>query len=124
MRLGAQRGAQALLGSDRLLLRGSVSRSYYAAYCAVTCCLVRRGIVFANGSSNPPHAELPGYVGNIGGLTEDQRRSIRRALRRLWKARVDADYIPAAVIDSAIARDALRDALRVMRLLGVEDDGT
>jgi hypothetical protein len=47
---------------------------------------------------------------NIPDLTLETRHAVRKALSALQKDRVSADYKPAARIDSADARAALRDA--------------
>jgi hypothetical protein len=45
--------------------------------------------------------------------------AVGAAVSGVEHARVDADYVPAASLDLSIARDALRDAFTIMRLLGV-----
>ncbi len=121
MSVSAREAAQSMLSDSDNHIRSSISRSYYAAYSALAGTLSERHIVFPDGRNNPPHSELATYINrNIGGLTDFDRQTLRRAIRRLWAARVDADYIPTASMDASIARDALRDAVMIMRKLGVE----
>ncbi len=112
--------ARELLVAERF--RSSISRSFYAAYCAMTDALAP-GVSFGHGGNNPAHGDLPNLiVSNLGGLPEGKRRAVRQALLRLWKQRVDADYVPAAFIDRNMAVNALRDANRIITTLGVDDD--
>ncbi len=111
--LDSRRAAQELLEQNRI--RSSVSRSYYSAYCAITSRLAKQGVDFAYGGNNPPHADLPGYIlHNLPALPQDTRYVLARAIRRLWKVRVDADYVPTASLSRVIAVDALRDANRIL----------
>lgn len=115
----AREAAQSLATGTNSHPRSSISRAYYAAYSAITGELVKQGVVFPHGRNNPPHAELRRYVDSIRCLTVSERRDVRRAIRRLWAARVDADYIITVSQDAALARDMLRDAHKVMGILGV-----
>jgi uncharacterized protein (UPF0332 family) len=112
--------AKALLKEGRL--RSSISRSYYAAYCAVTRDLVERGVGFAHGWQNPAHEQLPGLVLHNTDWTRNLRDEINKAIRRLRDAREDADYRPGAWIDRRVAVNALRDADFVAQRLGVYDE--
>jgi uncharacterized protein (UPF0332 family) len=111
--LDSRRAAQDLLEQNRI--RSSISRAYYAAYCAITAVLAEQGVDFAFGGNNPPHADLPIYIlHNLPRLPKDARYILAKAIRRLWKVRVDADYVPTASLDRIIAIDALRDANRII----------
>jgi hypothetical protein len=58
--------------------RSSVSRSYYAAYCAVTSELVGRGVSFPHGRKNPGHEQLPNLVLHNLTLPMNVRRQLKR----------------------------------------------
>lgn len=60
--LNSRKAAQHLLVTD--CHRSSISRSYYAAYAAVTSALIRQGITLGHGGSNPGHAGLPALIVN------------------------------------------------------------
>src|SRR5947208_3007548 len=70
------RAAKMLAGEGRL--RSSISRSYYAAYCAVSGVLVDRGITFPHGWNNPAHEQLPDLVSHNLPLPPDARRRLRK----------------------------------------------
>ncbi|MBI3921472.1 MAG: HEPN domain-containing protein [Armatimonadetes bacterium] len=115
----SRQAAQVLLEGG--FLRSSISRSYYAAYAAITGELTGR-VTFPAGQQNPRHAQLVSHVrDHLVALTPSQRRRLSRAIRILWKARVDADYVPIASVDATMARDALREVCAVFRELGIED---
>jgi len=102
--------------------RSSVSRAYYAAYCALTSSLAQQGVAFGRGWNNPPHEQLPRLVrGNLQ-APEWQRREINHALRRLRLHREDADYRPAAEVGQIVARDCLRDASMIIQRMEAADD--
>ncbi len=120
MSLSSRKAAQTLLGSENY--RSSISRSYYAAPCAVTEALADK-VTFAYGGNNPPHDNLPNLVAfNLTVLDKPARREVQAALRRLWKVRVEADYIPQAYINRGIALNALRDASRILLILKTTDE--
>jgi len=120
MSLDSRRAAQEALTAGRL--RSSISRSYYASYCAVTSRLSGR-FTFDYSGNNPAHSDLPNLIFyNLNVVDESVRRDIRKAVAQLWKARIEADYVPTAYIDRDIALNALRDASRVLRLLEIKDE--
>ena len=97
--------------------RSSISRSYYAAYCAVTGELAGR-FTFGYGGNNPSHTDLPNLIlHNLTPLSESRRWEIRKAFRRMWKARVEADYDPSSLSDRTVALNTLRDTSRVLMIL-------
>jgi hypothetical protein len=91
-----------------------VSRSYYAAYCALTSRLVGRGITFAHQWNNPSHEQLPALVRNGLSLPPNTRRAFNRAIRRLRTARENADYRPGVRVDRADALAAVHDAILIV----------
>jgi len=72
----------------------------------------------------PGHTGLPVYVlNNLTALPIASRFEINKALRRLYRARVEADYVTAAVVDRAAAKRSVRDLGRVLQLLDLEHSG-
>jgi hypothetical protein len=98
------------------------SRAYYAAYSLVTHRLEPAKISFAHGWRNPAYADLPKYVAVLAGLDDTGKRAVRRALRRLRQRREDADYRPRMTIDGRTARESLRDAAEIFRILGEDHE--
>lgn len=107
------RAAQLVRDERAAHYRSSVSRSYYAAYCAVVDRLPARA-TFAHGRANPGHDECIKLVMNIGAVDPAIRREIYRRLRILYKARTDADYRPSRTVERSEAIDALRDARAII----------
>ncbi len=113
----SRRAAQLLYREG--MYRNSISRSYFAAYAAVTSELEGK-VTFPQGRGNPPHAGLTKYVQNaLTGLPQGVRRDIRHRLRTLYRARISADYLPAACCDEQAAKQALRDAASIVKQLEV-----
>jgi uncharacterized protein (UPF0332 family) len=109
--------AQHLLASgESAFSRRVCGRAYYAAYALVTARLPD-SLTFGRGWRNLAHAAMPAYVNHIRGLREDQRRGVRRALRRLRQRREDADYRPGITVGTADARESLRDMAEVFMIL-------
>lgn len=117
--LDCLRAAQMLAGEG--YWRSSVSRSYYAAYCAVTSGLVGRDLRFGRGWHNPPHEHLLSLITHNLPLSQDVRRRLRRRMRILRHAREDADYRPGITLNRPMALDCLRDALVVLQDMAVQD---
>jgi uncharacterized protein (UPF0332 family) len=103
-------------------LRSSISRAYYAAYCAVTADMITLGVSFPYGWNNPAHDQLPDLVLHNTPWPRNRRYEINKALRRLRRAREDADYRPGSTIEHRDAVDVLRDASFVLRTMGVRDE--
>lgn len=110
-----QKAAQSLLETEQV--RSCISRSYYAAHCAVTHLFVSRGVHFPRGWNNPAHEQLPALVTNYGGLARGSRYEINKVLRRLRTLREDADYRPHVVLTLKQAVAALRDAKFILTTL-------
>ncbi len=104
----ALRSAEVLLREGHY--RSSVSRSYYAAYCAATNEIVKVLTTFPNQWNNPPHAKVPVYVQNNLSLSDDKKKTILSLIITLREFREDADYRPSEEVDERIARDCIRDA--------------
>jgi len=115
MSVGRVRAAKALL--DLGFYRDSISRFYYAAYCAATGAVAGRNITFAFGRQNPSYEQLPRLILSKGHISITKRRRIGSLLRVLRNARVDVDYRPRYVINRSDALDSIRDASAVLQLL-------
>jgi uncharacterized protein (UPF0332 family) len=89
--------------------RSCVSRSYYAAYQAVTSVCIAHGdaVNFPPGWNNPKHEQLPDLVGNNGDFSVSTRRTVRRILRELRLLREDADYRMGRTVNAETARAAM-----------------
>ena len=100
--------------------RGTVSRAYYATFCAVTWKALQRGpITFARGYQNPSHEAIPGLIRNKCLPPGPAADALVESCALLRFFRIDADDKPHAIIDGAIARDVLREASLVLSALGV-----
>ena len=118
--LECRRSAKNLLTDG--CLRSSSNRSYYAAYAALSGELEGK-VVYKEGRDNPAHADLPAYIlRNLDGLSRETRFILIKAVSRLWKARVIADYVPAIYLDRTIAINALRDVNTILLTLEVDDE--
>ena len=102
-------------------LRSSISRAYYAAYCACAGELAARGLSFPHGWANPSHEQLPDLVNHNLPLPPSTRHRLIGRLRLLRRAREVADYRPGLSVDRALALQCLRDAEAVLRELGVSN---
>lgn len=100
--LNSRKAAQHLLEAE--CYRSSVSRAYYAAYAAITSLLVRQGITLAYAGNNPSHLSLPALViNNLTVLPLRGRFELNKSLRRLYAARIGADYDPLADVGQPAA---------------------
>jgi hypothetical protein len=88
----------------------------------VTSELVARDVRFARGWNNPPHEQLLNLITHNLALPQNVRRRLRKLIRILRHAREDADYRPGISVDRTIALDCIRDAIVVLKDLGVQDD--
>ena len=114
-----QLGESSLSAAEELLrsgqFRSSVSRSYYAAYCAVTGEIVQAKITFPNGWNNPPHEKVPHYIQYNLPISQVRKNTIKSLIRILRQLREDADYRPYRQVSQETARDCVRDARRVQQ---------
>ena len=117
----SREAAQRLLKAE--CYRSSISRSYYAAYAAITGALVAQGIPFSQARGGPSHAGLPAYIlNNLSALPQTMRFDINKAIRRLYASRVEADYVIATLSDRSVAVNSLRDLRSVLLLLGTDQE--
>lgn len=98
MSLDSLAAAKKLAGTGHV--RSSVSRSYYAAYSAVTVQLTSRGASFPRGWKNPPHEQLLSLIRHNLPLKRQTRGRLRSLMRFLRKSREDADYRPERPLGS------------------------
>jgi uncharacterized protein (UPF0332 family) len=118
--LDSLRAAKRLVNQGHL--RSSISRAYYAAYCAIAGELITRGMSYPHGWNNPSHEQLPSLVAHNLPLPRGTRRQMNRKIRLLRDAREDADYRPGVSVDRAVALECLQFASWVMKALGIVDD--
>lgn len=117
-----RKAAQHLLEAE--CYRSSISRSYYAAYAAITGELVAQGIPFSQARGGPSHAGLPAYIlNNLSVLPQTMRFDLNKAIRRLYASRIEADYVVATLSDRAVAMNSLRDLRHVLLLLDTDRKG-
>ena len=95
--------------------RSSVSRSYYAAYCAATYEITQNLTTFPNGWNNPPHEKVPEYVQNNLAISPVSKKTIKRLILVLRRFREDADYKPYRQVGIQDARDCVRNAQRIQQ---------
>ncbi len=119
MSLARLRAAKALL--DLGFYRDSISRSYYAAYCAATSVVMEQAASFAHGFRNPSHEQLPDLILNVRRVPPASRRRVRRLLRDLRHSREDADYRPYASVPRDVVPSCIHNAIAVQTLLGVKN---
>ena len=114
----SQKAAQKLLDNEHF--RSSVSRSYYAAYCAVAGLLVDEKLTYSYNRNNPDYKNMPAYIkNNLQGIEREKRESAAKTYVMLWKARTDADYRPGRSCTRDTALNAMRASQRILRDLEV-----
>ena len=101
--------------------RSCVSRAYYAAFSVLNERLLPLEAP-PQGYETHAHRRIPDLI-HAHLLLQDERgrRSLRTTARRLYNARLDADYRRSRTEDDAIALSALRDAKAIFEILGVGD---
>ena len=127
MSLERRRAAKCLLEAG--FYRDSVSRSYYAAYCAATGAVIEQAALFCgkkshHGFRSPSHEHLPDLIMNVRRVPVTNRRIIKRLLRNLRHSREDADYRPYVTIPRDMVLSCIHNAISVQTLLEVREDGT
>ena len=101
-------------------VRSAVSRAYYAVHAVLTGALVNAGYRPAGNRQTPPHNVQPNLIGvHLAGKGDAFVRDLRAIHRRLYRARLDADYNRRATMDSRVSLQALRDAHRAFQMLEV-----
>jgi len=99
--------------------RSSVSRSYYAAFSMLTYCFSEFGVRFGGLQETPTHQAVPKLMRQHLALSDRQLISSIAIIRHLYGGRIAADY-QRRTTNQATAREALRDAVTLFRILEVE----
>lgn len=115
-------GFEALTAAQELRCkpRSCISRAYYAAYTILVHALKEsKGVKFAPGREGPSHKDLPKLVENHLANTRNRAKmkELKAAIRRLYKARIDADYRFSLLINEDVVRRLLRDVCWIWREL-------
>jgi hypothetical protein len=99
--------------------RSGVSRFYYAAFSVLTDALAGT-FDTASGQETPNHKGLPRLIRTgLPDLNGPNRAEVLRIVRRLYAARLDADY-RRRTVDKRTAQDARRDVVALFEALGVK----
>jgi len=77
---------------DLSLFRSFASQSNYAAFSYCANYLTERKVTFSEGREAPSHAQLPKLLFDTLDANLATKYEARRAMSRLYKARIDADY--------------------------------
>lgn len=123
MALGSLDAAQVLSDSKvAAQIRSSVSRSYYATYCAITHLVLEDGSAtskpsFPRGWNNPSHQQLKAVVAQLK-LAPTDKEKLKRQLNFLQAARTDADYRPSVTLEEKDCFAALKASTATLKLLG------
>ncbi len=111
------RAAEALLREGPGCYRSSISRAYYAAYCAATHLIVQKLMTFPNGWNNPPHQKVPVCIQSNLTIPQARKDAAIRLIDTLRQFREDADYRPQVAVSEQDARDCVRDAAAIQQEL-------
>jgi len=100
--------------------RSVVSRAYYAVFCAATYYILRHRpkTAFANNWNNPTHEQLKVLLKALDSKTRPSSETLS-SIVLLRELRVNADYRPSVAVSASIATNALIEASKVLRDLGV-----
>ena len=102
--------------------RSSASRAYYAAHVVLAESLAKAGYLPPFERQTPPHSRQATLVSShLSQMGPARVRELQSAVRRLYSRRLDADYNQRVTVDPPTARECLRDASTVFKLLGVEE---
>ncbi len=104
-------------GTGRVAV-SSISRAYYAAYCAVAHRMVEQSVKFPQGWDNPAHDQVARWIAGNRSWPAQDRRRLAQAMQRLRKAREDADYRPRISLAKSDVIRSLNEAGVIFRLLG------
>lgn len=106
--------------------RSCISRAYYAAYSLISSELsATKGVSFPLGRHGPSHTDLPNLIGahlrrKFG---HKHVKDLKAAIRRLYFARLEADYEPHQKLGEDEARKAVLDARLVLEKFGALSGG-
>lgn len=102
--------------------RSAASRAYYAVYAGVADRLAAAGQVGfgTDERAGPSHASLPVLCeNNVPGLKSWERRDLKACARRLYRRRIEADYLPATDIGNVTVRECLTSMAYALKILRV-----
>jgi len=98
--------------------RTCVSRAYYAVYSELSELLLRQNVTMPAGRANPRHERLPNMVeANLRQFSQPLRVQLAGAVRRLYRLRLMADYMPQVAVEHQEAKLALGLLCQVYRCL-------
>ncbi len=106
---------------DTKRYRSSVSRFYYATFSILTHELSHAGVSFGNNLETPGHQGLPKLLKLHLTLPTRQKAEVIAISRRLYAARINADY-QRRTTDAITAQDAMRDTANLFRYLEINHD--
>jgi uncharacterized protein (UPF0332 family) len=101
--------------------RSSVSRFYYAAFSVLTHELSLAGADFGADQETPNHKALAKLIRLHLPLSERKKSELISLIRRLYSARITADY-QRHTTNEQITRGILRDTAYMFRTFGVGYD--
>ncbi len=102
--------------------RCCASRAYYAAHVALAKALIKKGYKPSPGATTQGHKMQPKLIDQfLGEMGLKKRRDLKRILARLYRRRLDSDYVPEATVDAGIALESVRDAGAVFVTLGMPE---
>ena len=113
------RAGRELLDAKRY--RSSVSRFYYAVFSILTHELSSIGADFGEDQETPSHKGLPKLLKLHLRLPVKQKAEAIAITRRLYAARINADY-QRWTTDENVTQDAMRDAAKLFRYLEINHD--
>lgn len=101
--------------------RSSISRAYYAVFAAATHRLSEAKVNFPKGWAAPHHDQLPDLIkDHLRKLPQDACYRVPNLIRRLYFARLGADYHPERAFKNHDARAVLMDARTALKYLGID----
>jgi uncharacterized protein (UPF0332 family) len=115
--LEADRRQAAELLRNEGLPRDAINRIYYAVYSRAAQNVGIFGPFKGGLWSNPPHDEIPGLIGRLGGYSNEAKKEMRSIFKEIFKKRVDADYRPSVTIDGTVVKEVFRKARRFTELI-------
>jgi uncharacterized protein (UPF0332 family) len=111
--------ARMLAGSNNR--RGALNRAYYAAFAALTSEIRKRTMTFPAGYEHPPHVQMGRFVKRcFDDRSKADRQDLRDAIKRLYQARIEADYRHEARFTDTDVRNALFDARFILHSMEIE----
>jgi uncharacterized protein (UPF0332 family) len=100
--------------------RSAVSRAYYACHSVLAAALEGGGYATPANRQTPPHNAQARLIGlHLAHRGPGFVRDLRAVVRRLYAARLDADYNRRVTVDARVSLQAVRDAHRAFQLLEV-----